>query len=311
LGLDRLDQTTAITNNQYTYQHTGATKSIWILDTGLTLSNSAVASEFEGRALMVYDFNSVNGVIPDGTEYGRDCLEPIGHGTAVASVAAGKTYGVAKGAMLKIVKISNGCTFNTQADNYVAALNYIAIYAQLGTIVNVSNYLHDSTCNTPNIIPQIEDAIIGAYNRGIIFVTSAGNDGCDTANYTPSRIPEAFVVGATSNVKFFEGKDALFYQSAPLYSSRIGWNISAFAPGQNVPALTKNGTPADISGTSMASPYIAGTFALYCEQFGNCSTRTIASIYAGFRNTGTIGTVTKADGSPLLGATSRFITQRW
>ncbi|MFI3137667.1 MAG: S8 family serine peptidase [Methylococcaceae bacterium] len=330
-GLSRLNQTTAITppNYPYAYQHTGATQTIWILDSGLTLSSPAVAAEFGGRAFMVYDFNSVNGVIPDGTEYGRDC---VGHGTKVASVAAGKTYGVAKGAYLKIVKISKGCAFfneNTPADNYIAAINYIATYAQRGTIINVSNYLHDGSypgCIYPAVIPQLETAIVAAYNRGIIFVTSAGNDGCDTANYSPSRIPEAFVVGATSNkfvipnttVPNSNGKDALM-QLPPdpdhnnyVSRSRKGWNISAFAPGQGVMAMNTGGEGELTSGTSMASPYIAGVFALYCEHYGNCATRSVASIYQGLRDSGTLGTVTEPDSTtPLTGATSRFIRQQW
>jgi hypothetical protein len=196
-------------------------------------------------------------------------------------VAAGKIHGVAKGATLQIVKVSQEvagasppCGYFTQpgqvsytpADRYIAAINYIATYQPRGTIINISNYLHDFSnnpvCANTLIIPDLEAAIVFAHSKGIIIVNSAGNDGCDTAHYTPSNMPQVFVVGATSNVRFPWGQDALMnsYDSGVDYwwRSRKGTNISAFAPGQAVPALNFTGSPEETTGTSMASPLCGG-----------------------------------------------------
>ena len=89
-GLDRLDSATPDRNNAYSYTNTGAGRTIWILDSGLALSNPTVAAEFGGRASIFYDWlNSV--------PYGNDCED---HGTMVASAAGGTTLGVAKGVSL-------------------------------------------------------------------------------------------------------------------------------------------------------------------------------------------------------------------
>lgn len=136
---------------------------------------------------------------------------------------------------------------------------------------------------------------------------SAGNDGCDTANYTPTRIAEAFVVGATNNALISSGKDA------KASFSRTGFNISAFAPGQAVNLINQSGVPVSVNGTSFSAPYIAGVFAIACQAAGTlCDTApTAASSYTALRNTGTIGTVTNTNGTALTGATSRFIRQQW
>ncbi len=83
-GLDRLDQSTTLLNQAYTYSANGAGQTIYILDSGLDLSKAAVAAEFGGRASIIYDVNGGSGA---------DCL---GHGTKVASAAAGNSKGVAK-----------------------------------------------------------------------------------------------------------------------------------------------------------------------------------------------------------------------
>jgi subtilisin family serine protease len=146
-----------------------------------------------------------------------------------------------------------------------------------------------------------------AHNKGIIVVVAAGNDGCNTANFSPTRIPEVFVVGATRQDLILQSKDA------KRASSRTGWNISTFAPGENVRLKNQNGSNVTASGTSFSAPYISGIFAIACQAAGQlCNTATSAApLYQTLRNTGTLGTVTNTDGSPLSGATSRFIRQQW
>lgn len=263
-----------------------------------------MAAEFGGRASVLWDWNGGNGA------------DFIGHGTMVASAAAGSTKGVAKGATVVVGKIANNATNAPNAPNapsidaIITALDWLAANAPRGSIVNISAGYETSNpvnCNTPLIYTPWENAIKNAHNAGIIVVVSAGNDGCDTANYTPTRIAEAFVVGATNNALISSGKDA------KASFSRTGFNISAFAPGQAVNLINQSGVPVSVNGTSFSAPYIAGVFAIACQAAGTlCDTApTAASSYTALRNTGTIGTVTNTNGTALTGATSRFIRQQW
>jgi hypothetical protein len=77
--------------------------------------------------------------------------------------------------------------------------------------------------------------------------------------------------------------------------------------------INQNGTPVLANGTSFSAPYIAGVFAIACQAAGQaCNTATTAaSLYQALRNEGTLNTVTNTNGTPLTGATSRFIPQKW
>jgi hypothetical protein len=304
-GLDRLDQTSTVLNQQYVYNSNGAGQTVYVLDSGLDLSNSAVSTEFGGRASIIYDVNGGSGA---------DCF---GHGTQVASDIAGRRMGVAKSATLVIAKITSGCTNASDVPTLMLAFNWLAANAPRGTIVNLSYQtgLANGVCVTSTsqgltqgtISQSLEDSITAAYNAGIIVVVSAGNDGnsgCDTAYYSRARQAQAFVVGATGNGKLSSGQDA----KAPF--SRTGVNISTFAPGVSVNVLNYNGLAGTNSGTSFAAPYIAGIFAAACQYYAPyCSTSDVGSIYQALRDFGSIGTVVNPDGSALTGATSRFISR--
>lgn len=253
-GLDRLDEASVLLDNTYVYTNTGSGRNIYILDSGLNLANSTVASELGGRASILWDVNG-------GT--GMDCN---GHGTFVASIAGGNTKGVAKGANLVIGKITSDCTINSSSTTSVTAFNWLATYAPKGSIVNWSHAVTKANCSITGYDTALENAIKWAHNAGIIVVVAAGNDGCNTASYSPSNIPEAFVVGATSQDLIGSGKDAKWVDS------RIGTNISAFAPGKSVAGLLHTGSTATGNGTSFSAPYIAGIFAIACQAAGTLCT---------------------------------------
>ena len=296
-ALDRIDEQTAVLDSTYDYTNTGVGRTIYIIDSGLTLANPSVAAEFGGRASVIYDYNGSNGA---------DCF---GHGTMVSSVAAGNTKGVAKGATLIIAKVTIGCTKDSLPSTHAMAFNWLAANAPAGTIVNWSHGFSRgyNVCGAPIIDLPLENCMKAAHNAGIIIVVSAGNDNCNTANFSPTRIPEVFVVGATSSILIPAGKDARSW------FSRTGWNISAFAPGEYVPVIDRFGNPVTAVGTSLAAPYITGIFAVacqfaepYCDVGGPA-----AALYTALRNTGTLNTVTDTYGAPLIGATPRFISQQW
>ena len=298
-ALDRLDQPTTALDYKHIYNSTGVGEIIYILDTGLTVANPGVQAEFGTRATMAWDVNAEGGI---------DC---VGHCTNVASVAAGNQYGIAKGATVRAAKVTVGCGYSTNTDTIIFLFNWLAANASRGTIANL-NYGFEkgfSCPTTPNnpayTFQALDDSIIAAHNAGTIVVVSAGNDDCDTAYFSPTRIPQAFVVGATSSSRFNQGQDA----KSP--DSRIGANVSAYAPGVNVPTLDSYGNPTFATGTSIAAPFLAGLFAAGCPVLGTfCKVSTVADIYARMRSIGVMGTVVMDNGSPLpAGTASRFVNR--
>jgi subtilisin family serine protease len=292
-GLDRLDQPSTALNNQYVYTYNGTGQTIYVLDTGLNLGNSRVATEFGGRATLFWDYSG-------GAGY--DCQ---GHGTKVASAAAGATYGTAKGAKVKVIRISGDCIEGGSTSSViVAALNNVTSVAARGDIINLSFGARnkDKSC-IPIYDTAQENAVRAAYNKGIIVVTSAGNDGCDVKNFAVKRQPEAFVVGGTSTARFAYNQDARYT------SSRYGSNIAGFAPGQSINTLDHNGGAVSVSGTSYSAPYVAGLLASVCQAIApHCQTAANGVVYQGFKSAhGITGSVVEPNGTALpVGTPSRF-----
>lgn len=303
-GLDRLDQTSTALNNQYVYTYNGSGQTIYVLDTGLNLGNSRVAAEFGGRASILWDYYSAMSW-DSGEPVGYDCH---GHGTKVASAAAGATYGTAKGAKVRVIRISGSCTNGSATSSVVAAaLNNVSSIAKRGDIINLSFGVanNDGSC-TPMYDTAQENAVKAAYNKGIIVVTAAGNDGCDVKNFPVRRLAEAFVVGATSFARF------AYNQDARATFSRYGSNVAGFAPGQSVATLNHDGTPAIVSGTSIAAPYVAGLLASVCHAIApHCQTAANGVVYQGFKSAhGTTGSVVEPNGAALpAGTPSRFFVR--
>ena len=293
-GLDRIDEQVASTDNTYNYTATGAGRTIYVLDSGLRIGTMGAGDEFGGRASVVWDVNGAGG---------DDCN---GHGSKVSSIIAGDTFGVAKGATIKMAKVTPGCSDEPNLSASITAFNWIATNAPAGSIVNWSLELGTGNCWESATSPMLEQAVRDTHNAGIIVVVAAGNDGCDTSNFSPANIPEAFVVGATSNLGFSANDRKTSF-------SRVGANIATFAPGNNVASMNQLGVQELASGTSYSAAYISGVFAVACEAAGTlCNSGNTASLYSALKTYGgTLGTVTNTNGSPLTGATSRFISMRW
>lgn len=296
-GLDRLDESGPSTGDgTYNYTYTGSGRTIYILDTGLNVEESGVISEFGSRASVIYDYN-------DGDPYGEDCN---GHGSMVASAAGSATYGVAKGVTIIMAKITIECSGSAYTSESIAALNWLAANEDPGTIVNWSRQFVDETYQcTPIYNSSLENAFGATYEVGILNVVAAGNDGCDTDDYSPTALADTFVVGATAQSTSTYDPIASF--------SRRGENISTFAPGVGVALMTTTGGSTTNSGTSFSAPYIAGIMAVVCEAEGGtpCESGDTEDLYEQFRDTGTLDTVTESNGDTLVGATSRFIWQQW
>eukprot|EP01112_Ceratiomyxa_fruticulosa_P005220 TRINITY_DN1581_c1_g1_i2.p1 TRINITY_DN1581_c1_g1~~TRINITY_DN1581_c1_g1_i2.p1 ORF type:complete len:398 (-),score=75.34 TRINITY_DN1581_c1_g1_i2:97-1290(-) len=271
-GLARIWQRTVSSTTQYTYfTSAGSGVDAYIVDTGIY----AAHTEFTGRTATGNSF--VSDPSYPGTADGN------GHGTHVASTVAGTTYGVAKSATLIPVKVlsSSGSGSTT---GVVSGVEWVATNrAARGNRPSVANLSLGGSAST-----ALDNAVNNAVTAGSVFVVAAGNENQNACNVSPARAANAITVGATTNT------------NARSSFSNFGTCVTVFAPGSNILGAWIGGTSATntISGTSMASPHVAGGAALF---LGQSSTKTTAATRSYIVNSATSGVVTSpGTGSPNL-----------
>ena len=229
-GLDRIDQRWLPLNQAYDYANTGAGVRAYIVDTGVLSTHS----EFSGR--MATGHTTINDGV--GTE---DC---DGHGTHVAGTVAGTTYGVAKGATVVPVRVLN-CLGSGTMSSVVGGLDWIGLTHPAGVpgVVNMSLGGGASSF--------LDSAVRSLVNKGLTVVVASGNDGTDACSTSPAREPLAITVNAST----IDDQFAWF--------SNYGPCTDIYAPGRSVRSAWYTGSTASatLSGTSMASPHVAGVAA--------------------------------------------------
>ena len=242
-GLDRVDQRDQPRNGTYNYFRDGAGVSIYIIDSGIRFSHA----EFEGRA--TYGYTSIS----DGNGW-SDCH---GHGTNVAGVAAGRTYGVAKKATLISVRIAD-CSWNSSKSGTIGGIDYVAQYHRKPAVANMSWGGNPPGWWERTFTRTIEDAIRGMVSRGVVAVIAAGNDGINACDQSPARMSEGITVGASNP------GDARFTSAS--WSSNFGSCVDIFAP-TNVPTagVWSDWAEDNGGGTSNSAPAVAGAAALIMQ----------------------------------------------
>ena len=238
-GVDRVDQPGLPVNGTFATNHDGDGVTVYVIDSGIRASHV----EFGGRASVGADF------VRDGRN-GVDC---DGHGTHVAGIIGGSTYGVAKKVKLVAVRALN-CNGSGTASRLIAAINWVANQPGANKVANIS--LGGA------INAALDAAVSAAVGRGVAFTIAAGNGtllfgGQNACTLSPARVTTAGVmtVGAS------DARDAR--ASFSNYGPCVDW----FAPGVSIKSAwrTSNTATKSLSGTSMAAPFTAGVAALYLD----------------------------------------------
>ncbi len=270
-GLDRIDQHVLPLNSLYIYYNTGSSTNldvdVYIIDTGINASHV----EFGGRASKDFD------AIGDG-QNGNDCN---GHGTHVAGIIGGTTYGVAKGVKLHAVRVLN-CSGSGSYSDVIAGIDWVAANHQHPAVANLSL--------TGNGYQPLDDAINKLIASEVTTVVAAGNSSTDACYYSPARVPGAITVGATTSL------------DARAYYSNYGSCVDLFAPGSNITSawIGSNTALNTISGTSMAAPHVAGVAALYLQYHPSVAPRTVANAILNSTTNGLLADVGTSSPNKLL-----------
>lgn len=236
-GLDRIDQRFLPLDNSFTPTGTGAGVTVYVVDTGILASHS----DFGGRVAPGFD------AIGDGNGT-KDCN---GHGTAIAGVIGGATFGVAKAATLVPVR-ALGCDGSGSISNLLAALDWISSnHATSGgpAVVNMSLGGDPSS--------SLDSSVFNLITAGMTTVVAAGNKNADACAVSPARVTAALTVGASTQ----NDSRAAF--------SNYGTCVDLFAPGTNVQSdwYSSDTSTVVASGTSIAAPFVTGVAALMLQQY--------------------------------------------
>ena len=250
--LDRLDQHPSLAANaekdMYHYTKTGSGVTAYVIDSGVNYNHIEFGSPT--RASAGFDAYRARGT----ADFGKDCN---GHGTHVAGILGGKTFGVAKDVTIVSVRVLD-CNGSGSVSNVVNGINYVTgIKRGNPGKAMVANMSLGGGTNS-----SLDQAVRDSISVGVTYAIAAGNgnvlgSGQDACNVSPARVATALTVGATDT------------NDARTSWSNYGSCVDIYAPGNNV--VSSYGKTQDtsawtaMSGTSMATPAVAGVAALLLQ----------------------------------------------
>ena len=273
VGLDRIDQRNLPLSHSYTFNRTGAGVHFYGIDTGINLTHV----DLSGRLAPGFD-----AVTPGGNA--NDCN---GHGTHTATTAAGTSFGVAKAAIVHPVRVLD-CTGSGTVAGVIAGVDFVTQNRVNPAVANMSL--------GGGISSALDQAVANSIASGVVYAIAAGNNGGNACNTSPARVPAALTVAASTITDARAG------------FSNFGTCVDVFAPGVGITAgwIGSNTATMTISGTSMATPHVAGVALLLREANPTATPAQVASLIT---SNATAGKITGAGtGTPNKLLFMGFIT---
>ena len=241
-GLDRIDQPSRPLTGTYTYTTTGSGVNVYIIDTGIRITHT----QFGGRASVAFD----------SVRDGRNGIDCNGHGTHVSGTVGGSTYGVAKGVRLFAVRVLS-CSGSGSTSGVIAGVDWVTANRIRPAVANMSLGGSVSTA--------LDNAVANSINSGVTYAIAAGNSNTNASTSSPARVGAAITVGSSTST------------DARSSFSNFGSGVDIFAPGSGITSAwaTSDTATNTISGTSMATPHVAGVAARYLQTHVTASPATV------------------------------------
>ncbi len=306
-GIDRVDQRNLPRDAFYGWGDNGYAVHVYVIDTGITENREF--TDHIGLSRVVRAPHAVNTSVPPGhadRNLTTDCISNS-HGTHVAGIVAGRTFGVAKDTLVHPIRYTD-CV-NLTLDSFVIdAFDFVRQNSDQYGWPAVATFSSNKSSWSSN--PTMVSAIANLQAAGVQLVQSAGNRNGNACTYSFGGVSDAFVVGGSdefdgrwrrvSGDPYFQGLCGQLFDCG----SNHGSCVDLWAPAAHVVSSGKKSSSSycRLSGTSMAAPHVAGALALLLDQNPN---RTPAQLRALLLANATAGVLNSNSASPnYIGAGS-------
>lgn len=239
-GLDRIDQRNLPLDGEFSVHNGGAGVYIYILDSGVRTTHDEFLNATTGASRAEFGVDLV--------DRNRQAFDCTGHGTHVAGIAVGRTFGVAKRARVVSVRVLD-CDGKGYTSRLTEGLHWVLLDVQRRgltgrAVVSLSLSTHYSQV--------LNAAVRDVTSNGIAVVTAAGNSYKDSCSFSPASEESAITVAAVSPSDILSNY------------SNSGLCINLFAPGTGIPSAWHTGdfSSRNSSGTSAACPHVTGAVAV-------------------------------------------------